>query len=79
MADFEIRINADELTYGDYLDMSSNDARLQADCLSRYVFVGDELLSEEDGLKKLRTLKLSELEDVMKNVTEGMVGDTVPN
>jgi hypothetical protein len=79
MADFEIRINKDDLTYGDFLDMSSGDAQLQAACLSRYIFVGNEHLDEDDGMRKLRTLKLSELESVMKNLTENMVGDSVPN
>jgi hypothetical protein len=79
MADFEIRIDADELTYGDYLDMSSGDAQLQSNCLSRYVFVGDKQLDEAEGLKRLRSLKLKELESVMKNVTEEMAGDNVPN
>lgn len=79
MADFEIRIDKDELTYGDFLDMSSGDAQLQAACLSRYIFVGDKNLDEVEGLKKLRSLKLKDLESVMKNVTEEMVGEPVPN
>ena len=79
MADFEIRIDKDELTYGDFLDMSSGDARLQAACLSRYIFVDGENLDEVAGLKKLRSLKLRDLESVMKNVTEEMVGEPVPN
>lgn len=77
--EFDILINPDEMTYGDYLDMTSGDPREQAQCLARYVGVDGVLVGPERGLKLLRALKLSELEQVMTGVTQRLTGETDPN
>ena len=80
MEDYSIAIDGDSMTYGDYLDLVDGSPSQQADVFSGFVVDGvGDLVGKEQGLLFLRSLKMSQLSDLMETAKTAVIGENSPN